>query len=461
MRSSFASCLQVGRALARSTIKAGQPLYETRPHLVPKGDITPGITALEYYARRQRIFDELPDKSMLLVPGNVTLFATNSVFHPFRQDPNFFYLTGFVEPDACLAMYKENSTSHRTIMFVPENDKQIELWEGERCGTKGAVDIFNADEAYSIEELGPQLDKLFNVTDRLYYDAGADHVHRKPKFFSNLDFFRKGSIKQLGSATALIEQYRLVKSEAEIDVMRAAAEASSESYNIAFSRPFSTESELHAFLDYQFRVHGCSDPAYLAVVAGGDHALTIHYVRNDDVLRDGELVLVDAGGRMGGYCADISRTWPVNGKFTQPQKDLYQAVLNVEKSCIDMCVSSQGYSMSDLHRHSENMLHSELKNAGLDIPKHRIREVYPHSIGHNLGIDVHDIKTASSLDALKSNQVITIEPGVYVPRSDKFPKHFQGIGIRIEDNVVVGDQFPEVLTIDALKEIADLEQARL
>jgi intermediate cleaving peptidase 55 len=189
------------------------------------------------------------------------------------------------------------------------------------------------------------------------------------------------------------------------------------------------------------------------------HALTLHYTRNDDVLRDGDLVLVDAGGRYGGYCADISRTWPVNGKFTGPQRDLYQAVLNVNKACIELCTESSGYSLSDLHAKSEELLYSELTNAGLKLTRHQLRELYPHYIGHHLGLDVHDLNS-SKLDPLKSNQVVTIEPGVYVPDTPKWPSHYRGIGIRIEDNVVIGPESYENLTIDALKEIEDIEACR-
>jgi intermediate cleaving peptidase 55 len=223
---------------------------------------------------------------------------------------------------------------------------------------------------------------------------------------------------------------------------------------------FFKEADLHAFLDYQFRINGCEMSAYLPVVASGSHALTIHYTRNDDVLRNGELVLVDAGGKFGGYCADISRTWPVDGKFSGPQRDLYQAVLNVNKACIDLCVASNGLSLSDIHRKSEDLLYTELLNAGMNISRSQLRELYPHYIGHNLGIDVHDLKTASTLDPLKPNQVVTIEPGVYVPQTDQWPKHFQGIGIRIEDNVVVGESSVEVLTVDAYKEINEIEGCR-
>lgn len=442
--------------------EAGQPTFETRPHLIQKGDITPGISAEEYFARRQRIMDQIPDKSLVIVPGNVTQYASNSVFYQFRQDPNFQYLTGFLEPDSALLLHRESSDVQRAIMFVPRKNAHAEMWEGVRTGTKGAIDVFNADEAYSTEEINSVLKKLAPQVERIYTDFAVDKTRLVPQFGTNIlktvtEHFPTST--QVRSANEMVEAMRMVKTEAEIDCLRTAAEMSSAAFNSAYGIPFRTEHHLHAYLDYHFRIQGCETPGYLAVVAGGAHALTLHYTRNDDVLRDGDLVLVDAGGRYGGYCADISRTWPVNGKFTAPQRDLYQAVLNVNKACIELCTESAGYSLADLHAKSEDLLYSELANAGLQIARHKLRQLYPHYIGHHLGLDVHDGSTPKG-EALKSNQVVTIEPGVYVPDSPDFPEHFRGIGIRIEDNVVVGSESAENLTIDTLKEIDDIEACR-
>lgn len=437
-------------------IKSGQAIHENRPHLVHRGDLTPGITAEEYYVRRMNILQSLPDNSAMIVSGNVTQMATTAVFHEFRQDPSFYYLTGFLEPNAVLVMYRENADKMHSVFFVQEADKMAELWDGERAGTMGAVEIFNADRAYPIYRLEEQVAKLASEAKIIYTDAWEPRFPESVrKMFSHF----KGV--QCLPATPIIEQGRIIKSEQEIDCMRAASEISAIGFNRAMSRQFESESELHAYLDYQFRIGGCEMPAYLPVVAGGSHALTIHYTRNDDLLRDGDLVLVDAGGRFGGYSADISRTWPVNGKFTAPQRDLYQAVLNVEKECIKMC-TSQGAAFDDLHRKSEDLLYSELLNAGFTtLTRGKIRELYPHYIGHHLGLDVHDIKNAGRFDKFQTGQVITVEPGVYVPDNESWPKHFRGIGIRIEDNVVIGPHEPEVLTVDTVKEIEDIEALRM
>lgn len=451
------------------SIKAGQPLYETRPHLIRKGELTPGINAEEYYVRRMKVLQTIPEKSLVVVPGNETQFATGSVFHEFRQDPNFYYLTGFLEPGAALVLYKEDNENVHSIFFVPQSDKNAELWEGERSGTKGAMEVFNADAAYPFDHIGTYMHELLNRCDYVYADM-SENGSRFPRYFKSqgtdilsgsfADALRRssGGGKTFKSAITLIEQFRVNKSEEEIDAMRQASEISASAYNKAYGERFASEKALHAYLDYEFKLGGCEMPAYLPVVAGGKHALTIHYTRNDDLLRDGDMVLVDAGGRYGGYCADISRTWPVNGKFTAPQRDLYQALLNVQKQCIEYCTVEHNMSFDDLHRVSEDLLYTEMLNAGISsLTRGRVRDLYPHYIGHHLGIDVHDIKTSSRFDKFQSGQVITIEPGVYVPDNDMWPKHFRNMGIRIEDNIVVGKNSYENLTIDCAKEIDEIE----
>ncbi|VVT52989.1 uncharacterized protein SAPINGB_P003348 [Magnusiomyces paraingens] len=459
------------RYSTKSRFKAGQPIPETHPHLLRPGEITPGIKAEEYYARRARLLDEMPDNSMAIIAGNDTQFATPSVFYEFRQDPNFFYLTGFMEPQSALVLYKKKGNSPESIFFVPPKDEYAELWDGSRTGPKGAIEIFNADNAHSFNDIERVMEKLLKDISIVYYDAlPPKESGRLPNFFRSYnrdvlsgslgELLRRSSRKEIRSAVQLVEKSRLIKSPAEIENMRIAAEISADVYNSAYGIRFQTESQLYYYLDYQFRMRGCTESAYLPVVAGGNHALTIHYTKNYDVLKDGDLVLVDAAGRYGGYCADISRTWPVNGKFTAPQKDLYQAVLNVQKECIKYCSTSSGMTLNDIHRQSEQLFYSELKNCGFaSLSRKELTTLYPHYIGHNLGIDVHDISSPPRFTPLQPGQIITIEPGVYVPDTEEWPKHFRGIGIRIEDDVVVRQSSYEVITSDTLKEIDDIEAA--
>lgn len=220
------------------------------------------------------------------------------------------------------------------------------------------------------------------------------------------------------------------------------------------------EKDLDAFLTYQFKRNGCDDVAFEPVVAGSQNGLSIHYVRNDDVLRENELVLVDGGGTYGGYISDITRCWPVDGKFTDPQRDLYQAVLNVQRSCIAMCRESASISLDKLHDIAEEGLKDQLTQIGFDMSGKAIEKLFPHHLGHYIGLDVHDSVGYSRKIVLQETNCITIEPGVYVPVDDRWPKHFQGMGIRIEDSICIRADDPYVLTTEAVKEVVDIEALR-
>lgn len=438
----------------------GQALFDNRPHLVGKGCLTPLVTAGEYAQRRRKLMDLMQPNSLAIFAGNTLQYASPSVFYPFRQDPNFQYLTGFLEPQACLLLRKTaDGSADETTLVVPEKDDLAEKWEGERTGSEQAREVFGIDDVRSNASLRETVTRLVDSVATVYADTSPQVTMRQVPFFSQE--LAKLVHPKLASVPAshLAMTLREIKSEAEIDCLRVAAEASSEAYNAAYGQNFSAEAQLQSYLGFMFKQHGCESDSYYPVVAGGSHALTIHYVRNDDLLSPGDLVLVDAAGRYGGYCADISRTWPVNGKFTQPQRDLYEAVLETEKQCIQQCTVESGMSLYDLHVYSEAKLRENLANMGLKLSANDLRVVYPHMIGHQLGLDVHDISLPNSAtQRLRANQVITIEPGVYVPFSDKFPQHFQGIGIRIEDNIVIGTQAYENLTESCLKEVADVQR---
>ncbi|KAL1954190.1 hypothetical protein VTO42DRAFT_1546 [Malbranchea cinnamomea] len=242
--------------------------------------------------------------------------------------------------------------------------------------------------------------------------------------------------------------------------MRKAGQASGRAFTAAMSRGFATEKDLYAFLEYQFKTNGCDSSAFVPVVAGGQNALSIHYVRNNDVLRDGELVLVDGGGEYGNYISDITRTWPINGKFTDPQRDLYNAVLKVQRTCVSLCCESANLSLDDLHRIAERGLREQLRLLGFDTSGDAVLTLFPHHLGHFIGLDVHDCVGYPRRHKLQKGQCITIEPGIYVPDDDRWPAQFRGIGIRIEDSVCVGDDNPIILTTEAVKEIDDIEALR-
>lgn len=258
----------------------------------------------------------------------------------------------------------------------------------------------------------------------------------------------------------LMNDLRVIKSHSEIVNMRAAGKFSGRAFTNAMRRQWTKEKDLGAFLDYDFKIGGCDTTAYVPVIAGGDNALSIHYVRNDDVLQDGQMVLVDAGGEYGGYIADITRTWPVNGKFSDPQRDLYETILRVQRSSISLCREDANMTLDKIHHITENGLKEGLKKLGFNVDGNAMEVLFPHHVGHYIGLDVHDCPGFLRSVALKAGHCVTVEPGIYVPDDERWPSHFRGIGIRIEDSVCVQEDSPLILTTEAVKEIVDIEALR-
>ncbi|KAI8388711.1 peptidase M24, structural domain-containing protein [Radiomyces spectabilis] len=344
-------------------------------------------------------------------------------------------------------------------MFVPPKNADAELWDGPRTGVQGVKEFFNADEAYDNSRFPVFLREALKA-ENVFIDPPKNMptLLEDKQIISLIETGKKMSaIKPLST---LIQELRVVKSDAEIDIMKRSGHISAKAFIEAmkWTQPGYTEAQLWAKLDYECRMRGSSILAYVPVVAGGPNALSMHYVRNDMKLRDGDLVLVDCGGEYNYYASDITRTWPVNGKFTEPQRELYQAVLNVNRACIELCTVKQNISLHGIHAASVKLMKQELQKIGFSTTAWDLERVlYPHHVGHYLGLDVHDVHSLSRSRKLRKNMVITIEPGIYVPFDDRFPRKYQGIGIRIEDNVVIGDTTPYVLTATAPKEIVDIE----
>lgn len=481
-------CLQIETRPAE-LFSTGQATHETRRHYLPEpGYLTPGISALEYYDRRAELMAQLPAKSIVILVGNQVQFSSGSVFHEFQQDNDLYYLTGWLEPDSVAIIEKTlNTGSDEDIalhMLVPTKNPAVELWEGERSGMQGAYDFFNADYVEDINKIDRYLDGLLKKNEYVYWDdknkskSGVNNSSKFQTFFNNFSLNKipntiNETLKNsrnclIRSIKPTIAKQRSIKSPAEIKVMHKAGQISSRAINKAIAKvgsddPIHTEKTLSKYLDYQFVKGGCDRQAYIPVVASGSNALIIHYTRNDDLLYKDEMVFVDAGGKLGGYCADISRTWPNSPKgFTPEQKDIYQVVLNANKVCIDQCFESNQVSLNDIHEVSVKVLTQELKNLpgfGLINSGDVSRYLYPHYIGHHLGLDLHDIPSVSRYQKLKAGNVVTIEPGVYVPKDDKWPKAYQGIGVRVEDDIVVGKYSKDILNLTSgcVKEVEDIE----
>ncbi|KAJ2368962.1 aminopeptidase [Coemansia sp. RSA 2610] len=453
----------------------GQPTHSTHPELVAKGETTPGITQSEYDQRRRQLVADLPDGSIAFVFSSPMHFVSPHVFHEFRQDSDFFYLTGWNEPDSVAAIQKSSfaQRGYTLTMFVRPKEPEKELWEGPRSGLEAAVAEFGADEARPVRDFARFAKKLIHNDGAVYADLDGEHGLVRSAQCGELRrvLERAEAGARVRRLTSLVQRARLVKSPAELRLLREAGRVSGAAFVAAMraSRPGLSESTLQSTFAHAAKLalaNGAADrsaltrPAYVPVFAAGEHALCMHYVLNQAPLRAGDLVLADAGAEYAAYAADITRTFPVTGRFSEPQRDLYSAVLAVQEQMVRLCHASSGYSLNEIHRSSSSALATELKQIGFHAAGRDIDyQLYPHHVAHYLGLDVHDTVDMTRSQRLKPGMVVTIEPGLYVPYDDRFPKAFRGIGIRIEDDIVVGESEADIenLSTDAPKSVDDIE----
>lgn len=422
--------------------------------------VTPGITAQEYADRRAALAHSLTDGSVAVLHAASLQYKSGAVFHPYRQESNFLWLTGWNEEDAVAVIAKTGPQlgDYTFRMFVKRKDPREEQWSGYVNGVAAAEDVFNADEAYGIDDAETMLPKILNSAKLVYADV------QPTKGLSNNPIYRFFAGKDPGPTKTplypVMNKLRAIKSPAEVANMRRAGQISGRAITEAMKRPWTKEKDLHAFLDYQFILNGCEGPAYIPVVAGGERANCIHYTVNNNTFKEGEFILIDAGGEYGTYITDISRTWPVSGKFTAAQRDLYEAVLNVQRTSVSLCRASANMSLEDIHGVTVRGLVDQLRKIGFDVNMSNISQLFPHHVGHYIGLDVHDCPGYSRREKLRPGHCVTIEPGVYVPNDERWPEHFRGMGVRIEDSVCVDDDSPYVLSTEAVKEVNDIEALR-
>ncbi|KAH7344152.1 peptidase M24 [Rhizoctonia solani] len=456
----------------------GQPLHSSHPHLVRPGELTPGIQASEYANRRRKLMDSLPAGSVVLCTSAELKYMSSSIYK-FRQSSNFWYLTGIEEQDAAAILQKtSDQTGYKMYLCVKEKDPYDELWHGARTGVEDSVVIFGADEGFSITIVHKVLDLILKDAKHFYADIPPNIAPTLPT-----TSIQKGLLSFLNPSQSLtiettmmsilekhkprslhkeVMKLRKIKSPAERLVMRAAADISGTSHakTMRFASTAETEAQLAAHFEYVCALQGAQRPAYVPVVASGANALAIHYTNNDCRLKEGDMVLMDAGCEFNGYASDITRTFPVgrSGQFTPPQRELYAAILEVQKKLIALCTEESKESMNSLHNQSVDLLKKSLRRVGFDLGTggKLIDRLYPHYLTHPIGIDLHE-GNSERHQYLVEGQVITIEPGVYVPADHIFPKWFHNIGIRIEDQVLVERTDPIVLSVNAPKEIEDVE----
>ena len=409
--------------------------------------------------RRQRLGANLPPNAAVVIAGASTQYRNADSSYAFRQDSNFWYLTGFNEAEATLVVLTDDSQIPKSIAFVPEKDKLKEIWDGYRAGPEGAVKDHGFDKAFNNSEINDQLPELLKGRDRVFYpvgkNAGLDqNIIEWIKTAKSKD--RHSSAIDIADASSKVGNQRLIKDAYEIDLMKKACRISAESHVEAmkFVKPGMTEQEMEAFYLYEFAKRGGRFSAYTPIVAGGENACVLHYVENSKPLLDGDLLLVDAGCEYDFYASDITRTFPVSGKFTDAQLAIYEVVLEAESKAI--AAVSVNNNVMDAQIISEKVVTQGLIDLGIltgsvdDLhAKGAFKEFYMHKIGHWLGIDVHDAGDYMEDDQFmqfKPGMVTTIEPGIYIPSSANVDDKWKGIGIRIEDDILVTPDGNENLT---------------
>lgn len=426
--------------------------------------------------RRDALLKALKEKrGMAVLFGAKETTRNSDVVHPFRQESSFFYLTGIEVPNAVAIFAPEHRENY--VVFLPEKNPDLELWVGKRTGTKEAVRDHGATAAYPIEKFDELFPSYLSSAESLFYTMGSS-----PGFDRKLPSFTKRSSapgaprKGLGmrpvfDAAEILGGFRQIKSKDDVEAMKKAASISAEAHKklMRVCRPGLFEYQLHAELMYEFMKQGSPREAYESIVASGRNATTLHYVSNRDELKDGDLILVDAGCEYDYFASDITRTFPVNGEFSDKQKKLYEVVLEANKKCIEQ--ARPGQSFQSLQDKAIEVLWQgwkdlQLITESLDWARENYRDFFPHNVGHFLGMDVHDVGAYSENDGsskiLKAGMTLTIEPGVYV-REDGLAKKdawapYNGIGIRIEDDVLITEKGAEILTSEVPKEMAEIEK---
>jgi|TARA_B110000908_G_scaffold36142_1_gene43289 Xaa-Pro aminopeptidase len=424
----------------------------------------------EFSARRYQLLASMV-KGVAIVPTAAEMVRNRDSHFPYRFDSYFYYLTGFKEPEAVLVLIAGEAP--KSILFCREKDMEREIWDGFRYGPDAAKETFGFDEVYTFSQLGEMMPKLLSNQAQLFYSLGADAVWdvKVTKWLNQVkDLARTGvsAPEAVRDVRQLVDQQRLIKTPFEIDLMRRSADIAAVSHNRAMqiTAPGKMENEIEAEFLHEFYRKGAQAPAYTSIVAGGANACTLHYNANNTKLNDGDLLLIDAGCELDGYASDITRTFPVSGKFSGPQKDLYEIVLASQLAAIE--VATPNHHWNSPHEAALDVLVQGFVDIGLCkgmkeqvLENGDYRQFYMHRTGHWLGLDVHDVGDYKNKQgdwaALEAGHVLTVEPGCYVRPADNVPEAFWNIGIRIEDDVLITAQGNEVLSKGAIKTVADIE----
>lgn len=432
------------------------------------------LTQADFQERRDILAGEMGLRSIAIIATSPVALRNRDADYKYRADSSFFYLTGFAEPEAVAVIetFDTEEEGYTYSLFCRERDREMEIWNGYRAGVDGAVDDYEADEAYAIDLLDEEILTKLQNKDKLFYRIGhnAEFDARVAKWIATASGeSRRGTSApaQIMQLDRIVDEMRLHKDENEIELMQLASDISAEAHILAMQkvRPGMMEYALEAELNYVFGKNGCV-PSYNSIVGGGENACILHYVENDKELKDGDLVLIDAACEYQFYASDITRTFPVNGKFSPEQKALYNVVLDAQIAAINAV--QIGNSYKEPHNVAVRILVQGLLDLGIMqgeleeiIQTESFRQFYMHGTGHWLGMDVHDVgtyKANGEWRAYEEGMVVTVEPGLYIaPDDETVDAKWRGIGIRIEDDVVATKNGPLVLTAKVVKTVEDIE----
>lgn len=425
-----------------------------------------------YYNRRQDFFN-LMDEGVAVLSTASFMTRSNDTEFPYRQESNFYYLSGIRE-DNCIIVFEKRATFQKTYLFVKEVSAKESLWVGKRMGVKGASLEYRFDEVLKDTDFEEKISEILKDVSLLYYDVfEPDEVGEKLKSTCKDLLHQRGILKsprEFRDVYELTQKLRLIKSKQEIALIKQALSITKKAHHRAMRKTSAKMNEyrIAAEIEYVFARYGAEHNAYENIVAGGNRANTLHYIDNNKILEKDTLVLIDAGCEYGMYASDITRTFPVSGKFTSAQKELYEMILHVQLEIIAMI--QPGITKKVLQEASESLLVQGMIRLGIlkgklkkIIKKRKHKKYYPHGIGHWMGLDVHDpcpyLDDKGEHIAFEAGMVLTIEPGIYIDKSDKkVPKRYRGIGIRIEDNILVTKNGCENLSSDIAKSVREIEE---
>ena len=432
------------------------------------------VSNSEYRVRRNRVISSMESNSLAILPAAPSQLRNRDTEYPFRQNSDFFYLTGLEEPEAILVLIS-NRSGGEAILFLKDRDPNQELWTGESLGIENATTTIGIEEVYPIDALHSTLPELLTGVDRIYVTLGeySDFDQQFLSMINDIRLIESGGAsapETLVSFKKILHEQRLYKSNSEIGLMQRAADITTKAHLRAFERcqPGISETQLEAELIYEFMRHDARFAAYPSIVGSGKNACVMHYVRNDSILVDGELVLIDAGCEFHNYASDITRTIPINGRYSPEQKAIYEIVLDAQNRAIDS--ATVGSNFNTPHEIATEVLAQGLLDLGLlqgsldeVLEEESFKRFTLHRTSHWLGLDVHDVgdyRIRGDWRPLEENMILTVEPGIYIPNTENYAdieERWRGIGIRIEDDVLIEKQGNRILSATLPKELEAIE----